>query len=154
MRMLRTFRVLPPLAIGVVAAVWLISTAAPSEQTIGQEREVAARTILAEARPIARMVNVYGTVRSAQSWQAVAEVAGAVTYRNPELETGNMIAQGTRVLEIDPTRYETTLAEVRADLTELEAEGQQIGQEAENTRLILGIEHDRLSLGESELARV
>ena len=77
-----------------------------------------------------------------------------MTYRYPELETGNMIAQGTRVLEIDPTRYETNLAEVRADLTELEAEGQQIGQDAENSRLILEIEHDRLSLGESELARV
>lgn len=147
-------RLLPPLAIGIAAAVWLISTAQPPARSIGQEREVVARTIHAQAKPLAPVVRGYGTVRAAQSWQAVAEVAGAVTYRHPELESGNMIAQGTRVLEIDPTRYETTLTEVRADLTALEAEGQQITQEAENTRLILKIEQDRLALAESDLARV
>lgn len=154
MRLLRVLRILPPLAIGLGAAVWLMSTADPPARTDQQEREVVVRTIHAEAKPIAPVARGYGTVRPAQSWQAVAEVAGAITYRHPELETGNMIAQGTRVLEIDPTRYETTLTEVRADLTALEAEGQQIAQEAENTRLILKIEQNRLALAESDLARV
>ncbi|WP_164989238.1 efflux transporter periplasmic adaptor subunit [Roseovarius sp. A46] len=154
MRFWRMVRLLPPLAIGIAAAVWLVSTAAPPAQTDQREREAVARTVRAEAKPIAPVVRGYGTVHAAQSWQAVAEVAGAVTYRHPELESGNMIPEGTRVLEIDANRYETSLQEVQADLTALEAEGRQIAQEAENTRLILGIEQDRLALAESELARV
>lgn len=154
MKLWRILRLLPPLAIGIGAAVWLVSSADPPAQTDRQEREVAARTIRAEARPIAPVVRGYGTVRAAQSWQAVAEVAGAVTFRHPELETGNMVAAGTRVLEIDPSRYETALQEVQADLTALEAERQQIAQEAGNTRLILDIEQDRLALAESDLGRV
>lgn len=154
MRLLRLLRILPPLAVGIGAAVWLVSTAQPPVRISEQEREVVARTMQAEARPISPVVRGYGTVRPAQSWQAVAEVAGAVIYRHPELETGNMIARDTLVLEIDPTRYETTLTEVRADLTALEAEGQQIAQEAQNTHLILEIEQDRLALAESDLVRV
>jgi multidrug efflux pump subunit AcrA (membrane-fusion protein) len=147
-------RILPPVALGIAAAMWLVSAAAPPAQTERQEREVAARMIRAEPRSLAPAVRGYGTVRAAQSWQAVAEIAGAITYRHPELEPGNMIARGTRVLEIDPSRYETALRETQADLAALEAEGQQIAQEARNTRLILDIEKDRLALAESDLARV
>ena len=154
MRLWRILRILPPLAIGIGAAVWLVSTANPPAKTDQRERVVAARTIRAEARPITPIARGYGTVRAAQNWQAVAEVAGAVTFRHPELETGNMITAGTRVLEIDPSRHETTLREVQADLSALDAEAQQIAQEAENTRLILEIEKDRLALAESDLARV
>ena len=154
MRLWRVLRILPPLAVGIGVAVWLVSTAGPPARTDRQERQVAARTIHAEARPVAPVVRGYGTVRPAQSWQAVAEVAGAVIFRHPELETGNMIPAGTRVLEIDQSRYETALQEARADLTALRAEARQITQEAENTRLILKIEQDRLALAESDLARV
>ncbi|MFB9149356.1 efflux RND transporter periplasmic adaptor subunit [Roseovarius ramblicola] len=154
MRVWRMLRLFPPVVIGLGVTIWLVSTAAPPAQTERPEREVVARTIRVEARPVAPVVRGYGTVHAAQSWQAVAEVAGAITYRRPELETGNMIPEGTRVLEIDPSRYETALQEVRADLNAFEAEGRQIEQEAGNTRLILGIERDRLALAETELARV
>lgn len=154
MKLWRMLRLLPPVVLGIGGAIWLVSTAAPPAQTDRQEREVAARTTTAEARPVAPVLRGYGTVRAAQSWQAVAEVAGAVTFRHPELETGNMISAGTRVLEIDRGRYETTLKEAEADLTALRTEGRQIALEAENTRLILEIERDRLALAESDLVRV
>lgn len=154
MKLWRILTILPPLALGIGVAVWLIRGAEPPQRVAQAERSVTARTMRAAPAPLAPVVHGYGTVRAAQSWQAVAEVSGAITFRHPELETGNMIPAGTHVLDIDPSRYQTALDQARADLAALRAELQQIGVEAENTRGILAIEQDRLALAESDLTRV
>ncbi|WP_162685502.1 efflux RND transporter periplasmic adaptor subunit [Roseovarius amoyensis] len=154
MKTARLLRIVPPVAIGIALSVWLVWQAEPPARVEQAERSVAARTLIAEAVPVRPVVRGYGTVSAAQSWQAVAEVAGAVTYRHPELETGNLIVAGTRVLEIDRSRYETALHQVQADLAALHAEGRQIDVEAENTARLLEIEKSRRTLAESDLARV
>ncbi len=154
MKAARLLRIVPPLAAGIALAAWLVSQAEPPARVEQAERGVTARTVVAEAVPVRPVSRGYGTVSAAQSWQAVAEVSGAVTYRHPELETGNLIAAGTRVLEIDRSRYETALSQAKADLAALNAEVDQIGVEADNTARLLEIEQDRLTLAETDLARV
>jgi len=154
MRLARLLRIVPPLAAGIALAVWLVSTAEPPARVEGAERSVTARTVIAEAVPVRPVVRGFGVVRPAQSWQAVAEVTGAITYRHPELETGNVIAAGTRVLEIDRERYEIALRQAEADIAALDAESRQIEVEAENTLSLLSIESDRLELAETDLRRV
>lgn len=150
----RLLRILPPLALGIALAAWLVSQAEPPARVEHAERSVTARTLIAEARPVRPVLRGYGTVSAAQSWQAVAEVSGAVTYRHPELESGNLIGAGTKVLEIDRSRYQTALDQAEADLDALNAEADQIEVEADNTGRILAIEKDRLRLAETDLARV
>lgn len=150
----RVLRILPPVAVGLAVAAWLISGAEPPERVTQEVRSVTARTLIVEPEPLRPVLRGFGTVRPARSWQAVAEIAGAVTFRHPDLETGRMIPAGTRVLEIDPTRYRIALRQAEADLAALEAEREQITLEAGNTRRILEIEQTRLDLAEDELDRV
>ncbi|GGO57171.1 Multidrug resistance efflux pump [Roseovarius pacificus] len=154
MKFRRPLKILPPLAIGIGVALWLMSGAEPPQRSAHQERSVTARTMTVKTTPLAPVVRGFGTVRAAQSWQAVAEVSGAITFRHPDLETGNVIPAGTRVLEIDPSRYETALQEAQADLNALKAENEQIDIEAANTNNILTIEAERLALATADLNRV
>jgi len=154
MRRARILRLLPPLALGVGVAVWLVSTAEPPGRVTQEERAVTARTMTVDPAPVRPVVRGFGTVRPARSWQAVAEVSGAIVHRHPELETGNAIPAGTKVLEIDPERYETALQQAKADLAALRAEEDQIAAEAANTERLLEIENDRLALAERDLERV
>lgn len=150
----RLLRLLPPLAIGAGIAAWLIAGAEPPERVGRAERTVTARTYIVAPEDIRPVLRGYGTVRPARSWQAVAEIAGSVTYRHPDLETGKTIPAGTRVLEIDPSRYRIALRQAEADLAALKAEQNQIDAEAANTRRILDIERERLTLAEADLDRV
>ncbi|WP_154149356.1 efflux RND transporter periplasmic adaptor subunit [Roseovarius bejariae] len=154
MKRTRILRLLPPVAVGIGLAVWLISGAEPPERVEGEVRSVTARVLTVTPQEVPPRLHGYGTVRPARSWQAVAEVAGAVTYRHPDLETGKIIPAGTKVLEIDTTRYDLALRQAMADLAALRAERAQIDLEAENTQSIVKIEQDRLALAESDLERV
>ncbi|WP_157932938.1 efflux RND transporter periplasmic adaptor subunit [Roseovarius salinarum] len=149
----RVLRLLPPVAVGIAVAAWLLSTAEPPVRKAQAERSVAARTVIAEAAPVRPVVRGYGNVRPARSWEAVAEVAGAITWRLGRLETGNMIKAGTKVLQIDPATYELAVAQTEADLAAQRAEAEQLDREERNTRRILSLEQERLALAESDLER-
>ena len=144
----------PPIAIGAVAAAWLISTAEPPARIEQSERSVVAHTVTAEMTRVRTTVRGYGNVQAARNWEAVAEVAGTVVWRHPDLNTGNVIAEGTKVLQIDPTAYELAVAQAEADLAALEADAAQLTVDEANTSRLLTLEEDRLKLAEAELARV
>ena len=152
--MSRGFRLLPPVAVGVAVAVWLISTAEPPARTDQHERNVVARTIIAEVTPIHPVVRGYGNVRAARSWEAISEISGTITWRHPELDTGNVLRTGTNALKIDPTAYELAVAQAQADLAALEADIAQLGTDEANTGRLLALEQSRLDLTETELARI
>lgn len=103
-------------------------------------------TVRAEARG-------FGQVVPARSWKAVANVGGRVVWRHPDLESGNLIPQGTRLLQIDPTRYELAESSAEADIAGLQAELRQLDQEQQNTRDLLALEERRLTLAQRELER-
>ena len=154
MKIPRGFRLLPPIALGVMAAAWFISHAEPPARVEGVGRSIAARTMIATAEPVRTVVRGYGNVQAARSWAAVSEVAGTIVWRHPDLETGNMLPEGTTALTIDPSAYELAVAQAEADLATLQADVTQIGIDEENTRRLLALEQNRLDLAESELARI
>ncbi|MDY6979842.1 MAG: efflux transporter periplasmic adaptor subunit [Pseudomonadota bacterium] len=96
----------------------------------------------------------HGVSRPAETWQSSANVAGRVVERHPELESGNLLREGTLLLALDPSRYELAIAEVEAELASLSAEQAQLDTEQQNTERLLALEHERLSLAEQELARI
>lgn len=141
------------LFLGLVFVVVMVKLKQPPERTeelsVGtpvQILEITPRVFHTEARG-------YGQVLPAQSWNAVANVGGRVIWKHPSLESGNLIAEGTRLLEIDPSRYELAEASAKADLAGVEAELRQLTQEARNTRDLLALEERRLSLAQRELER-
>lgn len=98
------------------------------------------RAVAAEARPVERVWEGFGTVRSMNRAQVAAEVSGRVIERPHDAEPGRRAARGRLLLVIDPTDYE--VAATRAS--------QAIAATAAQLDGLL-IEHERIS-GLIELA--
>lgn len=113
----------------------------------------AVRTLEVTALPFQLEAKGFGKVSPGDSWQAVASVGGQITWTHPELSSGNLIPAGTRLLEIDPSRFELALAAAEADSAAARAELQQLIQELGNTEKLLALEQRRLALAERELER-
>ena len=96
----------------------------------------------------------FGITRPVQTWQAVANVAGRVVYRHPQLNSGTLLPAGTLLLALDPGRYQLAIAETEAELASLAAEQAQFEAETQNTRHLLELETERLKLSENELNRI
>ena len=144
---------LPPIAIGIAAAVWMISSAPGPARVEGAAPALPVRVMTITAEDIRPTVTAWGNLRAAETWVAVAEVQGEVIWRHPDLEPGRLIPAGTEVLRIDPADYQLALAQSQADLAALEAERAQLDAESENTGRILALEQDRLRLAETDLER-
>lgn len=144
---------LPPVALGLAAAAWMISTAPGPAQVEGAAPALPVRVMTVAARDIRPTASVWGNLHAADSWIAVAEVQGEVIWRHTDLEPGRLIPAGTEVLRIDPADYELALAQAEADLAALAAEAAQLTAEAANTTRIVELERERLSLAEADLAR-
>lgn len=144
---------LPPIALGIAAAAWMIASAPGPAQVEGAAPAMPVRVMTVVAQNLRPTATVWGNVRAAESWVAVAEVQGEVIWRHPDLEPGRLIPAGTELLRIDPADYELALAQSQADLSALEAERAQLAAEAENAHRILALEQDRLTLAETDLGR-
>lgn len=144
---------LPPIALGIATAVWMIASAPGPAQIDGQALALPVRVKTALAQDIRPKATAWGNLRAADTWVAVAEVQGEVIWRHPGLEPGRLIPEGTEVLRIDPADYELALAQSQADLAALAAENAQLIAEAANTGRILDLERARLALAEADLTR-
>ena len=92
----------PPVAIGIAAAVWFVRNAPEPARVETALPGLAVRIERVEPRAIRPLARGWGNVRAAESWTALAEVRGQVLWRHPDLEAGELIPAGTRVMEIDP----------------------------------------------------
>jgi len=143
-----------PIVLGGFLAYWMVSGATGPVQHATPPAGLAVRVMAVAEQGIAPAAQGWGNVRAAESWSAVAEVRGQVLWRHPDLEPGKMIAEGTRLLEIDPEDYHLAITQAEADLAVFAAEASQIDAEAANTGRILALEEARLALSEADLARV
>ncbi|WNK20319.1 efflux transporter periplasmic adaptor subunit [Halomonas piscis] len=142
------------LAIGILLiVVFVINRQTPSR---GEDalRIPTVRVVAVESLPFVVEARGYGTARPARTWDATANVPGRVVERHEDLESGTLLAEGTLLLEIDPSRYRLAEAEAQAQLASLAAEQAQLKREAENTRHLVALERERLELAEQELARI
>lgn len=154
MKLNRGFLLLLPVALGVAVAAWLFSMAEPPDRVEQDERNVTARILRAELKPVNAIVRGYGNVHAARSWESISEVAGAIIWRNAELDTGNILLAGTTALIIDPTVYELAVAQALADLAAVEIDITQLDTEEANTGRLLALEQSRLDLTRTELSRI
>ncbi|MCG7198610.1 hypothetical protein MD273_02620 [Marinobacter pelagius] len=138
---------------GLAFVVVMVKLKQPPERADDQVAATPARILEVTPQVFLTEARGYGQVLPARSWNAVANVGGRVIWKHPELESGNLIAAGTRLLDIDPTRYELAVASTQADLAGIESELRQLDQEQRNTRELLKLEERRLMLARRELDR-
>ncbi len=136
----------------VFIAVMVVIRQGPDGEE-GSEPALTVRTVETMTLPFTIHAKGFGVAQPAQSWRAVANVAGRIIYRNASLESGRIIDAGTLLLEIDSTRYELALASAEAEVEVTRTEIQQLDQERANTTALLELERERLALAERELDR-
>ncbi|TYC57507.1 efflux transporter periplasmic adaptor subunit [Marinobacter sp. BW6] len=138
---------------GIVFVVIMVKLRQPPERTTEQATTTPARILEITPLTVHTEVRGYGQVLPARSWKAVANVGGRITWKHPDLESGNLIPADTRLLQIDPTRYRLAEASAKADIAGIEAELRQLVQEQRNIRKLLELENRRLDLAQRELER-
>lgn len=123
--------------------------------THGETRPAIPTLAVIEVQPVVYRIEArgHGVARPAETWQAIANVAGRVVERHPGLKSGTLLPADTLLLVLDPSRYRVAIAEAEAELASLAAEQAQLTVEKKNTQLLLVLERKRLALAEQELLR-
>ena len=143
----RALWVLPPVALGIAAIVFMASGKQPPTRIDRGEISHAVRIVEVQAVDLVPQAEGYGEVQPARIWAAVAQVAGRVIETHPRLDNGEIVAAGTPLFRIDPVDYELKVAQARAELAELTVR-------EENTRASLAIDRRNLSLAQREQDRI
>ncbi|SFR56489.1 hypothetical protein SAMN05216203_1410 [Marinobacter daqiaonensis] len=138
---------------GIVFVIVMVKLRQPPERMTEQLTATPVRFLDARPLTVHTEARGFGQVLPARTWQAVASVGGRIVWKNPDLESGRLIPEGTRLLQIDPTRYKLAEASAKADIAGVEAELRQLDQEKQNTEELLKLESRRLTLARRELER-
>lgn len=107
---------IPPLFLGVLALLLapLIKQAPPQSSKSISPKVV--RVIKISPRKIQPSAIGYGYIQPADEWQAQSELSGTVIWKSENLNNGSIISKGEEVLEIDPTPFLLTKAQLEAQL--------------------------------------
>jgi len=145
---------LPVFVAGGLALAFLVVSFAPRVEhyNVGAPPPLA-EYIVAKVRPFLPRATGYGFVEPATLLEASAEVSGRIIYKSPELKAGAFLTKGTEVLRIDPTDYQLSLAEARADLAAASAQEKEQKLLLESAKLAFQIAERNLKLGEANLER-
>ncbi len=106
-----------PLAIGVAAVVVVApKMKKPPQKIESVEPATKVRIIKPLFQEVSPMIVGYGSTVPTRSWDAVAEVAGRISWVSDKLKEGEIVAKGTELLRIDSSDYMLTLSQVNAQL--------------------------------------
>ena len=144
----------PALAVGVVVLVLVIVLKQGNEVIHADEKARLVDVRILTPQAIAPRVFGYGRVEAKQSWDAIAQAAGQIIFRHPELEKGAVLSKGTEILRIDPTDYQLKLAQSEANLVSSKVALERLTKQKSNLTQTLKIERNRLTISAKELARM
>jgi RND family efflux transporter MFP subunit len=147
-----------PIVAGLLVGAGLLALFVANRQEPIHDQTAAIVPILTtiEVQPVVFRLEArsHGVVRPAETWQAIASVGGKVIEIHPDLDSGKLLPADTLLLALDPRRYQLAIAAAQAELASLAAEQALLDTEEENTRLLVDLERERLTLAERELARI
>ncbi|MET0068969.1 MAG: efflux RND transporter periplasmic adaptor subunit [Candidatus Thiodiazotropha sp.] len=143
----RKLLILPPIALGILLLLLMASNRQPPVKVEPGEPTKLVRTVEAQQLELIPMSEGYGAVQPARVWNAVAQVAGRIVEIHPRLRDGEIISEGSLLLQIDPADYQLNLAQAEAALAELEVE-------ASNAQASLSIEERSLGIAQREFQRI
>jgi len=149
----RNLLFVPPVLAGVALLVFFIRGGSEPEREPPAEK---ARPVSVIAVPsvdfVPRAVG-YGNVQPSRSWEAVAEVSGRIVSKHVLLESGELVAGGLEVLQIDPADYQLAVESTKSKIRGAEAQITEMDVRKQNTHQSLQIEQRGLALAEKDLER-
>ena len=107
---------LPPVLAGFSLLILTLVLAPGASRKAESESALPVRVMTVSASTINPKLKGYGEIRPLQRWQGIAQVAGKVAWRHPELQIGATFPAGTRLFEIDELDYRVAESRARAQL--------------------------------------
>ena len=145
--------IVPPVLAGIIFASIVLAAKPDPPKRPSSEVERVLRVISVPNVPFVARTIGYGSAAPGQTWRAISEVRGRVVFVDAALESGSMVAKGTRLLGIDPTEYELSVAKLKANAEEVKAQLVELEAESGNTDASLKIEQRSLTLAKRSLER-
>jgi RND family efflux transporter MFP subunit len=143
----RKLLIFPPIVIGIGVLMLMAGNKQPPAASDTGEPTRRVRIIETLSLDLTPIAEGYGTVQPARVWSGIAQVSGRIIKRHPRLRDGEIIAKGTLLLQIDPVDYELNLAQIAAEIAELQVE-------ENNAKASLSIEKRSLEIAQRELQRI
>src|SRR5262245_35604559 len=122
-------------AIGALLALFLLATACRQANRAGAPAAVPVQVLTLEERPVEQTTEFVGVVKSRQSTTVKPQVEGFVT--RIRVKSGDHVAPGTPLLEIDPRMQEAAVASLESQLASRKADLQHARQESERMKTLL-----------------
>ncbi|MDJ0807259.1 MAG: efflux RND transporter periplasmic adaptor subunit [Gammaproteobacteria bacterium] len=143
----RVLWIIPPIVLGLLVLMFMAGNKQPPVKVENAEVVRAVRTISVPQVDLQPVAEGYGVVQPAMVWTAVAQVTGRVIEMHPRLRDGEIISASSLLYRIDPVDYELTLAQLEAELAEIQVQ-------QDNTEDLLAIEQRNLKLASREAERL
>ncbi|MES9886700.1 MAG: HlyD family efflux transporter periplasmic adaptor subunit, partial [Candidatus Sedimenticola sp. 6PFRAG1] len=135
-----------PIVIALAVLVIAPKLKRPPEKAEVKERAAKVRAIKVPNIAVLPRAVGYGTTMPARSWEAVAEVAGQVSWLSDELKSGKIVQAGSELLQINDASYQLAL-------TQAETQLQALAVKERTTRSSLALEEKSQALLEKDIAR-
>jgi multidrug efflux pump subunit AcrA (membrane-fusion protein) len=146
--------ILPIMALsGVAALVIGAQLKQPPQQDSHQRPGVAAHVMVAHAAPIIPRVVGHGVVHPTVQLSLVAEVAGRIVWRHPQLDHGALLDAGTELLRLDATDYQLAARQAQANIASANAQIAQLEINASSLQHSQTLMEQRLASTRKELLR-
>ena len=151
--LLKALAILIPVAIG--AAIFAMFAFNRGEPPLRDEPPPprAVRSVTVAPLSVRPRIVGHGLVEPIRTWRGVAQVAGRVTYRHPDLEDGRIVAAGEVLLRIDSASYELKIKELEAQSAQMEASLAETETRRSNAEATLKIEQRALEFYERAVDR-
>ena len=104
--------ILPPLIIAIAIVIFASFIKKPIEKAPHFEKPVKVRILTMSSMTVQPKAFAYGTSVPGKTWNAIAEVSGKIDWQSEQLEDGNIVKAGTKLLSIDDTSYRLTLEQI------------------------------------------
>lgn len=143
-----------PVIFAIAVLILLKQNSPAPKKQLADEAATVVRTLSIPRLTVTPMAIGYGTVQPVSTWEAVAQVEGIITKKNPSLSKGAIIEKGTELLQIDPADYELNIAQIEADILANKAQLDELDTKLENTKVSLEIEQQSLGLTKKEHKRL
>lgn len=142
------------LASGLAIARWLVATKPAAERRATVSRPPLVEVLRLAARDIQQVFVGYGSARADREATLSAEVAGEIVGIGEGINDGSPVKQGQPLIHIDQREYVQQLARAESAVAELEAQLAQLEVEKENVRRLMAIARLEVEVNSDEVTRL
>ncbi len=139
---------------GIIVVGYLASSKRELHRTTTQETAKPLKVVEVNRQNVSAEATGFGTVKPRRLWSAVAEVDGRIEKVHPNLRSGVAIKQGELLVSIDPTDYRLRTKQRAAELSQANAQLEQMKLNEQSDQRSLEIQQDLLRVRESEADRL